>query len=412
MRNLIGCHVLDGPHTGPFLDMVGRLYDNGTPVPIVNVVNDWDIVHEIYRRSPATKLFARLENGNNPHIGENGADYLNARLPALAPVLNIATVQIANEHNGDNPKFLSDFYCQMMQRAKAIGVRCTVGDLAVGNPGGDMVAAQQALSPMLQMAQDLGFVLLVHMYGDQFDQANLSTNAQYFFLRWTAWLKSFPQLKVVGGEGGPFDARFVSVDRTMSLIQQENNLLQPYINNVLGLCQWTVGGTEADGWAKSSIDSVFDQYEAYLKGFPKMGGATIPSQPSSPTLGEADFIAYSADKGKKPDDLVVVEYVGPNEPEFMFPANVIIKGEDDVPPAPVPPPVPDTALVAVLAVVLNVRSAPDPKANNIIGKLAKDTRITIIVADDTTRAKNNGYVQIAGQVNHWVAYQYLEPVAS
>lgn len=397
MINFVGWFVF--PYNpGPFLAMLERLAKAGHPVPIVTVMDDPALADRIKQTSPKTFVIFRV-GIDNPGPDTKAIDWFNYKYPTLRLSKLADALEFTNEGMTGGPAFVR-FWNDLMDIAAQHGIHITVTDLAEGNGNADDV--HQLLDRMVREGHYLNY----HMYSEPDDAGDQSMypDAQDLELRWVPWVQGHPGLQVVGGEEGTGRAKYLGVPQTVKLWGEFNQMMQPHADMLKGGAFWAYVGPGVDIWRDSDASEALPAYEKMCMEMDSVSG--IVTGPVSTVQTGQNAAKVAAATSGLPDATItsIRPETSDNPPEYILTLGDLRIGLNNAR---------ETALVAVLATVLNVRSSPDSSSDkNIIGKVAKSTRIIIFVDDDATRAAHNGYVQIAGQVNHWVFYRLLEPVAS
>lgn len=396
----IGLHILPGPHTPDLLSMIGRLAHAGRPVPICTVVDDPDLANQIKLLSPKTIVVYRLDRRDNPTPTTSGKAWFDSRVGDMLKAGQADYWQFANEWwAGIPPTAYAQFYIDLMSECTKIGRHCTVGDW---NAGAIEDSDLPALKSMLEQAAAQRHIIDYHAYDStklpQGDQ-DMSFDSQWFDMRWVHWLVAYPSLRILFGECGNNDAKFLGVDQTLKLMQQFNDMLQPYPQALAG-SWWTFGGQGAWGWDQSSDDSILPKYEAWLM---TMAG-TPPTifQPAPATLGLTEFIADTAKDDASEEWLLRKVSGGDNPREYVLNLGTIQAGTVKTPPAPQPPPV----TVKIFTVItdsdtdLRVRELPSLNAK-VVGAVASGVKVT--AANEPASAWVHIVAPIAGYVSReWV----------
>ena len=417
MRNWVGLHIIpERIDRAGLLAMIGRLAAAGRPVPIVVVLNDAGLADDIKRASPATIVIFRVETNKDPAVGEDGGKWLDDRL-GLARASKLADwVQLACEALSSNPVALSNFYVGMMTRALQVGLKITIGNIASGNPPGDIGAGIEAMRPMLQMASDHGFPLIYHPYSPRTVEGfnDIASEAAFYVQRYKFWRTAFPKLIIFGGEAGTGQPDFQG-EKTLTFMKRLNELVDIFV------AYWSVGWWNMDDGA-SQIDAILPEYEKLCMESDPMAGAIPTTDPAtglpapvvtSPTFGLADFVRDTADDPAS--EPIVVAKLKPSVPpkNYELMLGDISQGTSHV--TPVEPVA--TWNMAINADGLYIRSGPGKtyphigSYNRHLSDGKTPTVVSVLAVDSATLAKQGNYVQIVGQPGHWLAYAYLEPTS-
>ncbi len=247
----------------------------GHPLPAVTVALNPLLAVRIKTFSPETFVVARhftlpIEY-NPPSFGWDTRILLDAFLPELTPAIGIVdALQLANEwlpgikrdatqdQIDDYVAFYErfcQFYYDLAGLCNRQGIRCTIGDFAVGHPALWIPAVEKMTFDLLDATcSALGHVANYHCYSP-YTSVNPHGNDSILVDKenWAAhWVKMRrPGVKWVLGELGYGDAALISLEKQAQLIREAQEMLGQY-DDVIGACLWTFGGA-GNNWDKSEL---------------------------------------------------------------------------------------------------------------------------------------------------------------
>ncbi len=142
-----------------------------------------------------------------------GDDLWNARFAFLASASPddkalVDYLEADNEcdagHCFENPSDYNAFLLQFVARAKAAGFHPLIGNIAVGNPGGDVetcsgdgIQKLGAIVPAILAARDAGGGWAYHSYTNSWDKSPTAGLMSYLPFRYRRYLNCFPELATV-----------------------------------------------------------------------------------------------------------------------------------------------------------------------------------------------------------------------
>lgn len=258
----IGLHL----HTGANADACVRVFEDcaraGKPIPLAVVINNPGLVDAIKRVSQQT--FVVYRGGINQQTGTDvlplivddnianfhaGEKRFNERYaPCAADAYQCANEHYDKGHPVWKVEAMAQFYLGVMAAAKARGTIATVGDFSVGTPEDDHL---ELLAPMLSKAETDGHLLNYHGYAPP-DIYDMTSQSEYFSMRWERIMRNYPKLKVVIGETGGYHR---NSDNIMAMMRQYQAMLAT-MQNVIGAAVFTANA--AADWQEKGFG--FDPY--------------------------------------------------------------------------------------------------------------------------------------------------------
>lgn len=268
-RAKMGLHYAISPNRENVLSMAKRLHENGTPIPMMTVINDGGLAASIAQYIP-TVVFRSVLNADNEcpadHSEHGGWTWVDERVGRMFHNADNAAIyyQFCNEC-GFNPGD-SDFYIGVMKACEAHGRKAAILGYQVGVPE---IADWARLTPALQYAKRGGHIVCLHAYGSKDNpDAGVSDprGIEWYGLRYRQFYNSVgedarPMLAL--GEVGTFNARNPNMGAVLADMKAFNALISQD-SYVLGAAYWTVG--DSGGFSQSAIDAILPDYEKWLKG--------------------------------------------------------------------------------------------------------------------------------------------------
>lgn len=267
----IGLHL----HTGGNADACVRVYDDcaraGKPIPVAVVINNTGLVDTIKQVSRET--FVLYRGGINTQTGtdvlplvpdDNIANSLagERRFNERYAVCSADAYQIANEHyDKGHPAWkveaMSQFYLGAMAAAEARKKIISVGDFSTGTPEDDHL---EVLAPMLRHAEEKGHILNYHGYAPP-DVYDMTSQAEWFSMRWERIQRNYPKLRVIIGETGGYHR---NSDNIMAMMRQYHAMLATN-KAVIGAAVYTANA--AQDWIDKGFgfDPYLNEYATWFK---------------------------------------------------------------------------------------------------------------------------------------------------
>lgn len=268
-RKTIGMHIGIGD-TGPAMEVIARLAKVGSPVPLVTVINHYNLPDAIKRVSPNTFVIYRpVFGGGDPTPQTEGwpsGQQWFDRIWQHMAVARADAYQFTNEmalssgQGKEEAERFARFYIELMQVCSGRGIRCTFGDLPVGHVEPWHV---EALRPMFAEGERLGHIFNYHAYTSPNANYDMEKDAEWYAMRWVDWVKPFPGLRIAFGEAGSYTPTYKDVSSTLYMMQQFEKMLAPWRRQVIGAAWWTTGTTGAH-WPESEWSQAFPAYEAWM----------------------------------------------------------------------------------------------------------------------------------------------------
>jgi hypothetical protein len=270
----IGFHIAGG-HVPDSLEQILRdLYNSSKPLACALVVNHGHLCRAIKEASPTTVVVYRpvlWDDSDNPASRGwmCGRDWFNRLWGHMHPYRQwVDYFQFENEwfvlpsRTEAEMRRFGQFFIELMETCENAGVRCLVGNIAVGNLDPHH---EPALHEMFLRAERAGHPFDYHMYSSQHRNHDMLHEADLYAARWHRWARKYPNLKFIFGEAGSFHGpRYVDPQTTIAQMRQTEQLIQPFDSQVIGACWWTLAG-EPGGWGADDFAPALPQVAQYLK---------------------------------------------------------------------------------------------------------------------------------------------------
>lgn len=245
----IGFHIRSRAVPNEFIPILQRINNANKPLAALTIVNHRDLVQTAKSVSNRTFIVYRpvlWDDSNNPETNDwiSGKDWF-ARLKPSIDGVPADAFQIINEwfvlptRTPQEMQRFGQFYKELMDECTRHGVKCTIGDIAVGNLEPQH---EDALAPMFKQAQRQGHYFNYHAYCGQSDNYNMTVDADLYAMWWKRWARRYPRLKFVFGEAGSFGPScFRDTNTTLTMMNQLDELVDSHAAQVMGACWWTLG---------------------------------------------------------------------------------------------------------------------------------------------------------------------------
>ena len=278
-RSKIGLHAHMGTDVNALIEAAIKLNRAKKPLGPVVVINDTGLANSLKELGDVYAVIRRQDSSQdiNPDVPESigqdqavqlGKDYVTSRWNFIYETADpLIPCQFQNEPGYHH----MDAYVNIgiMQACEARGRKAAWGCYAVGNPGGDDWENKwRTLEPAMRYAMANNHPLLLHEYGTQNPPdaaASDPRSLDFYSLRHRKVYALMPvdaRPKLIIGETGTFNARYINLDFLINDMREYGKLLDQD-EYVIGFSYWTLGGQDC-GWLASSLNNVLPHIVDFL----------------------------------------------------------------------------------------------------------------------------------------------------